>query len=509
MKPFVKASCLLLAGLTALSCLTACGKKDEGGKKADGPKRDSIIIATANETPSLAPYNHNATAANYMNGLTYSTLMRSNTETLGPEPHLAESVEALSELEWEIRLKKGVKFHDGTEMRAEDVKASMEWAKNDFSAYTAIYTNWWDDIEVKDDYTLRITTPSPCAKAKVNLTSIKIVPKALIESGNDFNANPVGTGPYTFVDWTLVDSLSFKAFPDYFEGAAPIENMTWRIIPEGSSRTIALEAGEVDCVIEVEANDRERLERADGVTLLNVTGTNHNEILLNTNRFPFNNQDFRHGLNCAVDKDAVAQVALNGAGGGIWNQTPSNFTGYTDRNEDKYDKALAEEYFKKSGVDLEGLSFSCICSDDQKRRAAEVIQANLAEFGINMTLESMDLATYLAAVSDGNFETAIGGYTTSTMMSFIEGRFLSADAGGNSKNFKDEQLDSMYLEAITILDDAARTKALEDCVARLNEVCPYVPLYIINQTRAYNSDLQNLAVSAAGTINWQYVSWAE
>ena len=513
MKKLTKLFSLLLAMMMMFS-IVACGKTEETTDatvtdEQAGEVKDSIIIATANEPPTLHPYDHNAVAANYMNGLTFNTLMSSNVDTLDPEPDLAESVTALNDNLWEIKLRKGVKFHNGEEMKAEDVVASMEYAKEEYSAQTSIYTNWWSELEIVDDYTVNIHTPVPCAKATVNLTSIKVVPKKLIDENNDFNANPVGTGPYVFKEWVLGDSVSFEAFADYWEGEAPIKNMTWRIIPEGSSRTIALEAGEIDVIIEVESNDAGRLGDTDGITLLSRTGTGHNQLIINNSAYPFNNKDFRHGVNCAVDKDAVAQVALNGAGQGIWGQTPSVFSGYTEENMDKYDKELAQEYFDKCGMDVTTVSFSCICSDDIKRRAAEVIQANLAEFGITMNLESMDLATYLSAVSDGNFEAAIGGYTTSTMMSFIEGKYLSADAGGNNKTFKDEQLDEMYLAAVQIMDDAERTAALEACVARLNDDCPAVPIYLVNQVRAFNSDLQGIELSAAGGLKWQYVSWAE
>ena len=517
MKKLAKLLSLLLA-LTMVFSFAACGTteeeettKDPAGndEEVKAEVKDTIIIATANEPPTLHPYDHNAVAANYMNGLTFNTLMSSNVETLDPEPDLAESVAALNDNLWEVKLRKGVKFHNGDEMKAEDVVASMEYAKTEYSAQTSIYTNWWSELEIVDDYTVHIHTEVPCAKATVNLTSIKVVPKKLIDEGNDFNTNPVGTGPYVFKNWTLGDSLTFEAFPDYWEGEAGIKNMTWRIIPEGSSRTIALEAGEIDVIIEVESNDGDRLANTEGITLLNRTGTGHNQLIINNSAYPFNNQDFRHGVNCAVDKEAVAQVALNGAGQGIWGQTPSVFSGYTEENMDKYDKELAQEYFDKCGMDVTTVSFSCICSDDIKRRAAEVIQANLAEFGITMNLESMDLATYLSAVSDGNFESAIGGYTTSTMMSFIEGKYLSADAGGNNKTFKDEKLDEMYLAAVQILDEAERTAALEACVARLNEVCPAVPIYLVNQVRAYNSDLQGIELSAVGGLKWQYVTWAE
>ena len=90
-----------------------------------------------------------------------------------------------------------------------------------------------------DEYTVRIHTKSPDASLLFNLTqhANAIVPKELIDAGNDFNVNPIGCGPYKFVDWKRGDQLEFAAFEDYYLGAPKIKNVIWKIIPEGSSRT--------------------------------------------------------------------------------------------------------------------------------------------------------------------------------------------------------------------------------------------------------------------------------
>ena len=515
MKKMTKLLAMVLAVMFVMAAFAGCGndsdEKDTDGNEQDNNEaRNDVIIATANEPPTLHPYDHNATAANYMNALTYDTLYRTNLDTLEPEPSLVTGYELLSDTEWKFTLREGVKFHNGETMTADDVKASMEYAKNDYSALTNIYTSWWSNIEVVDAQTFIITTNDVYAKTLNDLTRIKVVPKSLIDSGNDFNQNPVGSGPYKFVNWTLGDSLSFEAFEEYWGGAPAIKEMTWRIIPEGSSRTIALEAGEIDFIVEVETNDLSRLETTEGISVVNQTGTNFTFMMINNEVAPFDNQDFRHALNCAVDKDSVVEVALNGAGTGIFWQTPSVLSGYSEENLDSYDLELAKQHLEASGIDPSTVTFSCICSDDTKRRAGEVIQASLQELGITMELESMDLATYLSVTAEGDYEAAIGGYTSSDMMSFIEGVFHSKSINGsNLTRTNDPEIDSLYDLATTQLDAAERTATLEQCSSALNVRCPQVPLYQTNVVRAYNSDLQGVKVSASGTMRWQDVSWAE
>ena len=133
--------------------------------------------------------------------------------------------------------------------------ASIQWAQG--FAEVNLYNSDIVSITKVDDLTVEIKTDGPDAMLLSNLChhGNAIVPKSLIDSGHDFNTDPVGTGPYKLVEWKRGDSLTFEAFEDYFKGPAKIKNMTWKIIPEGSSRTIALEAGEIDFIVEVEAMD--------------------------------------------------------------------------------------------------------------------------------------------------------------------------------------------------------------------------------------------------------------
>ena len=215
-------------------------------------------------------------------------------------------------------------------------------------------------------------------------------------------------------------------------------------------------------------------------------------------------------MNCAIQKEALVEVALNGAGTANYRQTPGMFAGATDVNMDEYNPELAQEYLDKSGVDPTTVVFSCICSDDVKRRCGEVIQATLAEYGVTMNLESMDLATYLSTAAEGNFETCIGNCTTSNTLGFVEYKYHSKSIGGsNFTRTNDPKIDELYDKATKTLDADERNAILTECANYINEICPQVPTYGANVTRAYIDDLQGIEVSAANTLRWQYVSWGE
>ena len=475
----------LLAAVLSASLLAGCAQQSgqsEGGKEE---ARDSIVIATANETPSLHPYAHNSIAGTYMNDLTYSTLFRTDAN-LQPEPNLVETYENLDDTTWQFTLKQGVQFHDGSVLTAEDVKASIEWAKT-FSEIN-MYNNSVESVEVVDESTFLIHTPTPSATLLYDLChhGNAILSKKMIDEGNDFNENPVGTGPYKLVEWKHGDQVEFEAFEDYFMGAPAIQHMTWKIIPEGSSRTIALEAGEVDFVVEVEGMDADRLKENPDMELIQYEATSELWLMMNNEKPQFQNQNVRHAINSAINKEDLVTVAYNGLATPAISQCPMNFAGATEENADVYDVAKAQEYLEQSGVDPSTITFSIISSDDQKKRAAEVIQANLKEIGIEVTIESMDLATYLSSTAEGDYEASIGGYNSSNLLNYVVGVFHSESINASNKTrLNDPEVDALIDQASVTLDEEERVAILEQLCLRLNEICSQAPLCQTMDMRAF------------------------
>ena len=478
----------------------------EGGSEAAA--KDSLIIATANETPSVTTNEHNAVAGNYMNQLTYNGLFKMD-DTLTPVPDLVESYENTSDTEWVFHLKQGVLFHNGEEMTAKDVKASLELCKE--SPEVSQYGAATQSVEVVDDYTVKVTTAGPQSGLLSNLTHHGnfILPADLIESGHDFNKEPIGTGPYKLVAWNRGESLEFEAFEDYFGGAAPIKQIIWKIIPEGSSRTMALEAGEVDMIIEVETADLTRLSETEGVSLFSEAATAHNFMMINNEIAPFNNIDFRKAIASAIDKEAIVHVAVNGNATVTDAMVPDCFPGTTAEGAPTYDPEAAKAYLEASGLAPEECGFTLICSDDTKLRAGQVIQSSLKEnLGIDIQLESMDLATYLDRTASGDYEAAMGGYQASDLLAYAMGVYHSDSINASNKTrTNDPEIDAMIEGIQAALDPAEREALVTEFSKAINELCPQVPLYMSNNTRAYNSALQGFNCNAAGTTYYEQLSW--
>ena len=513
----------------AVALFTGCGSKDSGADskpagdskettaeagKDSGSKgtssKDTLIIATANETPSVTTNLHNAVAGDYINQMTHNSLFYSSAD-LTPQPALAESYEIVSDTEWVFKLRQGVKFHNGQEVKAADVKASLELCKE--SPQVSQYGDAVESVEVIDDYTVKITTNGPHSGLLTDLShhGNAILPADLIASGHDFNKEPIGTGPYKFVAWNKGESIELEANEDYWGEVPAIKHVIWKIIPEGSSRTMALEAGEVDMIIEVESTDLSRLQDNPDIVTVNEPGTGHNWVMINNEKAPFDNVDFRRAIDAAVDKNAVVQVALNGQGSVSDSMLPECFPGVVTDGAPTYDPEKAKEYLAASGLSPADCTFSIICSDDTKLRAGQVIQSSLKEnLGIDVTLESMDLATYLDKTAVGDYQAAIGGYTSSDVLAHCMGVYHSKSIDGSNKTrLNDPEIDAFIDKIKATLDPEENVKIVTELSKSLNEICPQVPLYLKNNVRAYAKGLEGFTMSPTGGMYIEDLSWSE
>jgi peptide/nickel transport system substrate-binding protein len=390
-------------------------------------------------------------------------------------------------------------------MKAADVVRSLKLCAE--SSNTATYGTA-ANCEAVDDYTVKIHTDEPYSGLLYDLAhhGNDILPADLIDGGHNFNESPIGTGPYKFVKWNLGESLEFEANPDYFEGEPAIKHMIWRIIPEGSSRTIALEAGEIDVIIEVEANDISRLQEDDGIDVFVGTGTSHNFMLVNTEKAPFNNEEFRIACQQAIDKNACVQVGQNGFAQPCDSLLPIVFPGTTTDGMPTYNVEEAKKHLEASGLTGADANFTLVCSDDAKERLGQVIQANLKEnLGIEVTIERQDLATYLETSRIGDYQAALGGYTSSSLLAYIKGVWHSSNINASNKTrTNDPHVDELIEKYAASFDAKEQEGIATELNTYLNQHCFQIPTYQGQVTRAYVSNLKGFQVSPSGNHWWQY-----
>lgn len=479
-----------------------------GNADNTGAAKDSLTVALTDEPDYLSTCDHDSLMSVQMNLLTYNGLVRIDMATLEPVCDLAESYTQDSDTEWTFTLKQGVKFHNGDEFTADDVVATIAYAQS-FPASTT-YTGSIASVEAIDEYTVKITTSSPTPNLLYDLAYHYnfILPKSLIDAGNDFSANPVGTGPYVFKEWNKGNSITFTAFDEYFdsERAAQIPNLKFVIIPEGSTRTMSLESGDVDFVYDVSTSDIDRLSGTDGITVDQIVSVENFFLFLNCVNTPFEDANLRKAVSYAINREDIVAGALNGFGTPSYSCVSMGYAESTDENGYSYDLDKAKEYMEAWGGDPSTVTLDIICSNDTKTAIATIMQQELAQIGINVTINEMDAASYQAAMLTTDLTSAIVSWSPANAMTYVQ-RFHSDRRNQTPASMADDTLDAMIEEMNITMDSEARSQMITDIIATANDLCPFVPIYQVNYFRAHSSDLQNVVCSATGYVDFCTTSW--
>lgn len=469
--------------------VVACTPKvDETTKLGKG-----IIVAIGADTPAIAPAQFNNTTGYYIATMTHNGLFRIDAETLQPVPDLVSEWKSISNTSFEFTIHEGIKFHNDEEMTSADIIASFDYAKTFPISVNSLRT--LASYEVVDKYTIRIDTGFPNAMLLFDLASHPtfILPKSLIDSGNDFNKNPVGSGPFKASDLKPGDSYKFDAFENYFDKdrAAKIESVTLRIIPEGFSRTLALEAGEIDYNITVQPQDLGRMYGNSNITVINKPGTQHVMMYLNNELPQFNTVDKRRIISMAIDKEAMMLAAYEGNIDPSFAHAPTVFAGSTEEGSYSYDPEGAKELLAELDIDPATLGFEIIAAVDVWAVQAQVIQANLAVIGIPVTIVRLDVPATQQKLNAGDYQAAFMGFTQPNLLGFMRLNFHSSNIGTiNRVRVNNPELDNLINSAVSQTTDvAARNEFLKQAVIMANQNAYLIPSHTNKLQRAHNAKL--------------------
>lgn len=382
-------------------------------------------------------------------------------------PVLAESWEQVEPDRWSFTLREGVTFHNGTEFTAETAAESINMVlEEDF-------TPWFDfavggvvtGAEVVDDTTIEVTTASPTPNVPELMTVIDMVDPTY--SVEDQNTTPVGTGPFTFVEYTPRDSLVLERYDDYWGEAPSYSDLTFRIIPEQSTRVQALLADEVDVINNISPEDIARIEEADNAKVVSSPTTRHVMIALRHDREPLDDPLVRQAMNYAVDKDEIVNTLLNGiaepAPGLLSEQLPC---AVTDLGPWPHDPEQATQLLEEAGYDGEEITIAIGAgrypNDDL---VGQAVVSQLQEVGLNINLEAIDYSTMqteLGLREEAQYDAWLQGWGASLLDS---PGMLQAFFGGEDAAlplfYDNADYQSAIDEALAATSDDERCEALE------------------------------------------------
>jgi ABC-type transport system substrate-binding protein len=423
-------------------------------------------------------------------------------------PGLAESYEISEDgLTYTFKLRAGVKFHNGREMTAEDVKYSLDRVTNPetqspgagFFGAIAGFENagagGLSGVEVVDPLTVKITLSRPDATFLhvMALNFASVVPKEAVDAaGPDFGKKPVGTGAYRLAEWTLGQRLVFEKNADYWRPGVPfLDSIVFEVGQEPVVALLRLQNGEVDVPGDGIPPAKFMEVMGDPVQAARVVvgGQLHTGyITLNVTIPPFDKLEVRKAVNMAINKERITQI-INGRAVPATQPLPPSMPGYTEGYAGyAYDPEGAKALLAEAGL-ADGFETELyVMNTDPNPRIAQAIQQDLAAIGIKANIQNLAQANVIEAGGAGTapmiWSGGMGWIADFPDPSNFYGPILgcagAAPGGWNWSKFCDEALDAKAIAADSMFDPAKaadRLKAWSDVYMGVMEAAPWVPVF--------------------------------
>lgn len=443
-------------------------------------------------------------------------------EHIRPKPGLAESWKNTDPLNWEFRLREGVKFQDGTPLTPEDVVFSIERAQKvegirTFRAYVKDVAS----VGKVDDRTVRITTKTPLPELPANIATIAIVSKRAVESASaaDFNGGraAVGSGPYKWIRWTPGQDVVLERNEDY-DGPKPAwKKVTFRFIPNDSARTAAFLSGDVDVIDAVPASLFGRVNESGRGSI--VTGPSLFMHYMTIDRRetspfvatadgkpmsvnPFNDQRVRQALTHAINRTALAERAMEGAADPADQFMPEGFDGHEPGLKPAaYDPALSRKLLAAAGYP-QGFGMTIHCLNDRFSgdvRTCQAIAQMMTAVGIHTKVDAMPSAVFFKRATGTNPEFSsflaifgsAAGLASNALNVLVQKWDPVAGTGrSNSGRYLNPALETLIDRAASTFDDEERQKLLREATRVSIEDQAVLPIFFLKGAWAVRKGLK-------------------
>ena len=481
------------AALTAAAAmiLTACGggststtSSDGGSKASDGPK-GTITAGAAYETTDYGPITTSALGMG-ANWQVLEGLYRFNMADYSVSPALAAGdPEKISDTEYEVKLRDGAKFSDGTPVTAADFVASYERATSEKSIYRQFFT-FVDSVEAKDDNTITIKLKHPFANLKERFVNVRVVPASMDE--DSLKAKPIGTGPYKYENITATE---ITAVPnEHYNGNQPatVATLKWQSLKDDSARLAAAIGGTIDVMEAVPASAQDQLKSA-GWNVESKPGYGNPFLMFNTQKAPFDKPEVRRAFVKAVDKQKLISSALEGQAVEATSFLPEANPAYKKPATDlSYDKDAATKLLSDAGVtDLE---INLVTTDHPWILAlVPQIKSDFEALGVKVNhtqMASSDMYANVTDVDDPSYDIVLApgdpsvfGTDPGIIISWWNGDNVwtkKRDGWQASDPESFNKLQSIMDEAVQLDGDAAKAKwgEAQDLLAEKTVIFPLV-----------------------------------
>jgi len=494
----------LLSMMIVLVLVTVgCGNSD-GSVSADGV-RDTLVIAQGADAKTLDPHGSNDNPSSRVIKQINETLVVQD-ESMELQPGLAESWDKIDELTFEFKLKQGVKFHNGEELKASDVKFTLLRALESPNVGHIVGAINKDGIEIVDDYIIRISTKEPFAPLLAHLahTGASILnEKAVTEIGDDYGQNPIGTGPFKFESWVNGDEINLVRFEEYHGEAAKVQKVKFRNISEATNRTINLETGEIHIAYDIIPTDIRRVEEDKNLTLMRQENLSTTYIGFNVQKKHLSDVRVRQAINHAIDVESIIEAVMQGVGEKASGPLgPNVWASNQDLEPYEHNVEKAKELMKEAG--LENGFKTSIWTNDNKTRMdiSEIVQNQLKQINIEAEVKVVEWGAYLDGTAKGEHDMFILGWGTVTgdpdyglYALFHSSQFGDA---GNRTFYANSNVDELLQKARVSVDAAEREALYLEAQEIIRDDAPWIFLNNSENVDGLRSDVKGFVQHPAG-----------
>ena len=544
---------IFILGLVFLSACTDDSAISSETEASEGEEGGDLVVSYPSDAGSLDPAGVNDMASDQRRQVIYEGLI-SLDYNLEPEGLLAEDFKQVDDTTWHFTLKEGVKFHDGSSLTADAVKASIDRIKDPAMASSRAYIfDMIDEVNVIDDYTVEIKTGDTFAPLLSYLShdGAGIISKQVIDedyqnalneaeidmsleefyalreeggekytdiakkvseyTGTIVEEKPTGTGYMKFQSRSPGEKVVVERFDEYWGGPVNLDTVTFKIVTEDASRIAELESGQSQLIQGFDVGQVERLESNPNINVLPVYNISTEFVGMNTQKGPLKDKRVRQAIGHLIDKDSIMEGIYLNMGRTMKGAIQEEVLGYDENLEDlEYNPSKAKTLLKEAGYE-DGFDLKLLTNDVPDRvDIAVYLQEELKTVDINIEIEQLEWGTYLEAVSSGEQDLFILGWPNTVgdpdqgLWPILHSSMLGN--GGNRFFFENEAVDQLLEEGRRELDSNKRAEIYQEINEILVEEQPAVFVKQAEYPNAMTANVHGLEIDQFGHPDFRKVT---
>ncbi len=471
---------------------------------------NTLTIGIAKEPAKLNPVLIPGVFGEALAGNIFDTLISFKESPSSPAPALAESWDITPDGKlYTFKLRKGVKFHNGMDFTAADVKYTIEAIMNpDNASPSKEFFSPIESVEVVDDYTVKLHLKDPYAPLMLALGSATsgIIPEKLVtEVGMDeFDKHPVGTGAFKFVEWLPDERIVLEKNSDYFLTEPKLDKVIFRPIPKPEVMAAEVESGGIDIAHRLLPQDVSRLESSDRVQVMTIPGLSNSYLGFGVNKAPFSDLRFRQAVYYAVPFEPAIKGIWKGVGERSYSWIPNGVvpedTNYMKEHALPHDPQKATALFdelRQEGVLPKGFEFSIYTSQNPFRvKIATAVATELRKYDIKAKVESLEWGTLFPILKGNDLGIYVMGWGSVPDPDRWTYKIFYTGSSMNFSKYSNPDIDAALDKGRVLVDVAERGEQYKKVMrTALAQEYVHIPLVFKSVTAVTSNRVKDFAPS--------------